>query len=102
MAEVLTKLRAARIRFTNPYTTRVEIQTTMKGLVKVYRAIGRLDGSRVSKAIHDAAKGLVEVTLPSAAYPNVYVSYIHKLGRADRCRIETLTETRTRLVCTRD
>ena len=102
MAEVMGKLRAARIRFTNPYTTRVEVNTTKKGLVKVYRTIGRLDGSRVSKCIHDAGKGLVEVTLPSAVYPDVYVSYVHKLGKGDRCRIETVQETRTRLVCARD
>jgi hypothetical protein len=101
MAEVMTKLQAARIRFTNPYTTRVEIQTTKKGLLRVYKAIGRLDGSRVSKSIHDAGKGLVEVTLPSAVYPNVSVSYVYRLGKADKCRIETVHETRTRLVCTR-
>jgi hypothetical protein len=101
-AEVTRKLKAARIKFCNPWGLRVDVTTTRKGLVKVYKAIGRLDGSKASKSIHDAEKGEVEVTLPSALYPDVVVTYVHKLGKGDRCRIETVQETRTRLVCARD
>ncbi len=72
---------------------------TRKGLVKVYRAIGQLDPRTVCKDIHDAETGRVRVTIDSAVYPSIEVRYVHRLRPTDRCRIETATETRTRLVC---
>ena len=67
----------------------------------------RLGSRQVHTGTTDAAASRVESThhprgLPSALYPDVVVTYIHKLGKGDRCRIETVQETRTRLVCARD
>jgi hypothetical protein len=101
-AEAVAKLRAARVKFTVSYGWRLEVETTKKSLKKVYEALGRLDGSKQGKEILDAGKKLVKVTLPVVAYPEVYVSFPHKLTESDKCRIETVTETRTRLVCKRD
>lgn len=101
-AEAVAKLRAAGVKFTPTWGLNIEVATTKKGLGKVYKAIGRLDGAKQGKEIHDAGKKLVKVTLPAVAYPFVSVSFVHKLTETDRCRIETETVTRTRLVCKRD
>lgn len=101
-ADAVAKLRAARVKFIASYGWRLEVETTKKGLMKVYKALGRLDGSKQGKEILDADKNLIKVTLPAAAYPCVHVSFPHKLTATDRCRIETVQETRTRLVCARD
>ena len=101
-AGAVAKLRAAKVKFLVSYGWRLEVETSKKGLMKVYKALGRLDGSKQTKEILNAEMKVVTVTLPAVAYPNVYVSFPHKLTDKDKCHIETVTETRTRLVCKRD
>ena len=100
--EALVKLRQAGFKATNPWALELKVETTKRRLTDVYRAIGRLDGAKARKDIRDAKKGLVVVTLPSVNYPDLEVSFVHKLSDADRCRIESVevpARTEHRLVC---
>ena len=98
-AEACIKLKRAGIKFDNPWGLVLQVRTTKKGLLKVYKAIGRLDGSKVSKQIESAEKQLIQVTVPSANYPNLQVSYIHKLSPNDKCKIVKQTREYDSLVC---
>lgn len=100
--DAMVKLKQAGFQVENPYGLELRVKTTKKRLTKLYHAIGRLDGSKASKYIQDPEKGLVVVTLPSVVYPDLDVSFIHKLSKTDKCYIEKVevpAKTDYRLVC---
>lgn len=86
--EALAALKQAGFKVQNPYGTELRVRTKKQHLTRLYRAIGRLDGSRTTKCIKDPAKGVVTVSLPAVRYPCVLVSFDHKLAESDKCRIE--------------
>src|SRR4051812_25310196 len=47
--EATVLLKKARIKASNPYGLFIEVETTQKKLTAVYKAIGKLDPSRLSK-----------------------------------------------------
>jgi phosphoglycolate phosphatase-like HAD superfamily hydrolase len=100
--EALAALKQAGFKVTNPYSTELRVKTKKANLTKLYKAIGRLDGSKTSKTIKDAAKGIVTVSLPSVRFLCVRVFFDHKLAPTDRCHIEAYqvpAKTDYRLVC---
>lgn len=101
-AEALSLLKRARIPVsTSPFNLDLEVETTQRKLVAVYRVVGRLDGANARKEVADAGKNLVRVTLRAVKFPCVRVTYLRTLKPTDTCRIEVVRSERAELVCGR-
>ena len=104
-AEAMAKLKAAGFKpRASRWSGEFDVTLTVKKrqLNRLYHAIGRLDGKKLCKDIHDAQNREVAVTMPSVAYPFLAVTYVHKLGPKDKCQIEAVevpARTEHRLVC---
>lgn len=105
--EAYSKLKAAGFKVETPYGLELRVKTRKRRLTDLYRAIGRLDGSKQSKAIandEDGAAGIVTISLPSVRYPNVEITFKHKLKDTDSCKVEVETipeKKQYRLTCAR-
>lgn len=100
--KVVDALDAAGVKWKRPYDLRVIVELKdKKDLVKVYRAVGRLDGANAYKSLTDVDQGVVTVTLSCVAYPDLTVKYPHKLTDKDRCKVETVVKVEKQLVCGR-
>lgn len=77
----------------------LELDVTEDQLPEVYAAVGRLDGSQLSKELVDPAKRIVRITMPCVAHPFLTVSYKKqlptansKIGKSLKCKIVTVRE----------
>lgn len=77
----------------------LELDVTEDQLPEVYAAVGRLDGSQLSKELVDPAKRIVRITMPCVAHPFLTVSYKKqlpaansKIGKSMKCKIVTVRE----------
>jgi hypothetical protein len=84
--------------------------TSARRLTAVYRAVGRLDGSKAEKElVKDAdghvVPGRVLVSMPCVAFPLLTVSFERRLTHKDPCRVEEVVEPARvthKLVCRRE